>query len=442
MTRFLPPSCLRPLLGPLLASVLATSLAAGVEPAPVTLEAFVARTLRSNQDALAQRFNVTSAEAQLAINRLMPDPQLTTGLSSLELYGPNRSSNPAQFTLGLAWTLETGGKRAARVAVAGAGLGKAQADLATFLSDLRLTGENAFLDALKARLVLERKRRTQAGFAEVVRLDAIRFKAGDIGGVEFAQARVEAQRYEGEVLGAQADLASAEAVLAQLLGDSASPVVPAGDLDHPPVSLRADDLLARAFLNRVDLEAARRSLRLAESQQRLAKANRWVDLGLSVGLNHTPPVYATTVDASGAPFPAPTLMSNALSVTVSIPLPFSRRQRGELIQAEATRAQARLGLEAMEQRTRAEVTSALAQYEAAAGQLRTFQNGILQDTDKVLAGTLYAYQHGSASLLEFIAAQRTCDEVYLAFYEAQAAHARSLGMLDRLSGSHALLGME
>ena len=398
---------------------------------PITLQALVGDTLARNQEALAQRFNVTAAQAQVSINRLMPDPTLSTGISSLELYGPNKATSPTQVMVDLSWTLETGGKRAARVELAQVGVGKAQADLESFLGDLRLTAENAFVDALKARLVLERKRKTLAGFQELVRLNELRFKGGDIGGVEFTQSRVEAQRFEGECFSAQADLTSADAILGQLVGDGQA-LVPAGDLDTAPVTLSAEQVLARALLNRVDLLAARKGLQLAESQQRLAKANRWVDLGVSLGVNHTPPVNAPGLQS--------TPMSNSLSASISIPLPFSRHQQGELIQADAARSQARLEVQAMEQRTRAEVVGALAQYQAAAAQLNTFQHGILQDTDKVLEGIQYSYKHGSATLLEFIEAQRTSNEVYLAYLDAQAGHAKALASLDRLSGSHALLG--
>jgi len=93
----------------------------------------------------------------------------------------------------------------------------------------------------------------------------------------------------------------------------------------------------------------------------------------------------------------------------------------------------------MEQKTHADVVSAIAQYEAASAQLLTFRNGILQDTDKVLEGIQFSYKHGNASLLEFIEAQRTNNEVFLAYYDALAAHAKALASLDRLSGSHAVL---
>jgi cobalt-zinc-cadmium efflux system outer membrane protein len=245
--------------------------------------------------------------------------------------------------------------------------------------------------------------------------------------VELAQARVEAQRFAGEVFGAEADLKSAEAALAQLLGGA---VAPAGDLERAPVAFTEGEVVSRALLNRVDMVAARRSLQLAESQKRLAKANRWVDLGVNVAVNHTPPIYSTGLEAP---------MSNSLSVQVSIPLPFSRRQRGELVQADAARSQARLEVQAMEQRTRAEVAGALAQYEAAASQLRTFKDGILQDTDKVLEGIQFSYKRGSATLLEFIEAQRTNNEVHLAYFDALAAHAKALAAIDRISGGHVLL---
>jgi cobalt-zinc-cadmium efflux system outer membrane protein len=411
-------------------------------PRPVTLQAFVEGALKGNQEALAQRCNVTSAEAQISINRLMPDPTLTTGVSSRELVGASRPTNPTQVMVGLAWTLETGGKRAARVSLANEGVGKARADLDTFLGDLRLASENAFVDALRARLVLERKRKTLEGFQEVVRLNEIRFATGDIGGVELAQSRVEARRFEGEVFAAQADLTGAESALAQLLGDAGSPVAPAGSLDLAPVAIRPEQVMARALLNRVDLVAARQAVQLAESQKRLARANRWVDLGLSVGVNHTPPVHPTGLDATGSPFPAPATMSNSFSATLSIPLPFSRHQRGELVQAEAARAQARLEMQAMEQKTRADVAAAVAQYEASASQLETFRKGILQDTDRVLEGIQFSYKHGSSTLLEFIEAQRTSNEVHLAFLDAQAGHAKALATLDRLSGSHLLLAPE
>jgi len=399
----------------------------------------VEEVLHANLEAAAQRFNVTIAEAQVSISRLLPDPEIHAGVASKELYGPNKPGTPTEYEAGLSWTLELGGKRSARIAVAQGEVKKAQAEFEAFLDELRATAAGAFADALKARLVLERKQKTMGGFKELVRLNEIRHAAGDIGGVELAQSRVEARHFESEVFAAQAELKAAEAALAQLLGNVQIPVTAAGSMELPIRPVAAEPLLANALEHRTALAAARRSLDVAESQRRLAKANRWVDLGLSVGISHTPAVVPTGVDASGSPFPSPAFKSNALSFGVSVPIPFSRRQKGELIQAESARTQAKLQLQSTEQQTRAEVQSAVAQYEAASSQLAAYRGGILQDSDKVLEGIQFSYKRGNASLLEWINAQRTNHEIHLAYLETLANHVKALVALDRISGQHSSL---
>jgi len=51
----------------------------------------------------------------------------------------------------------------------------------------------------------------------------------------------------------------------------------------------------------------------------------------------------------------------------------------------------------------------------------------------VLEARLYAYQRGGATLLEFIDAQRTSAEVYLAYSQTLADHAKALVNLELVS---------
>jgi len=59
--------------------------------------------------------------------------------------------------------------------------------------------------------------------------------------------------------------------------------------------------------------------------------------------------------------------------------------------------------------------------------------GALKDADRVLEARLYAYQRGGATLLEFIDAQRTSAEVYLAYSQTLADHAKALVNLELVS---------
>jgi outer membrane protein, heavy metal efflux system len=68
-----------------------------------------------------------------------------------------------------------------------------------------------------------------------------------------------------------------------------------------------------------------------------------------------------------------------------------------------------------------------------AARLELYRGGMLKDADRVLEARLYAYQRGGASLLEVIDAQRTSAEVYLAYSQALADHARALVNLELAS---------
>ncbi|MGH7328594.1 MAG: TolC family protein, partial [Polyangiaceae bacterium] len=73
----------------------------------------------------------------------------------------------------------------------------------------------------------------------------------------------------------------------------------------------------------------------------------------------------------------------------------------------------------------AEVRGAVARYQAADARVRLYTGGMLADADKVLEKTLYNYTRGGATLVEVLVAQRTDNDVYLAYYDAlsDAAHA-------------------
>ncbi len=434
--------------GPSAASGLSGEVRPGVAaaqaevPRELTLQAYVEEVLRTNLEAAAQRQNLPMAEAQVALSRLLPDPELSGGISSKELYGPAKPTSPTQFNLGLAWTLELGGKRSARVEVAKSEQRRTQAEFSAYLGELRATAVGAYTDALRARLVLERKRKTLEGFRELLKLNELRHGAGDIGGLELTQSRVEARRFEGEVLAAEAELRGAEALLASLLGGPWTAVRATGSLDLKPLSVEREALLALALAHRPALVKARHTLEVAEAGLRLAKANRWVDLGLSVGLNHTPAVIPTGVDGEGNPFPSPALRSKSLSLGVSVPLPFSRRPKGELILAEGARTQSRLQIQSEEQQTRAELEGVLAQFEAVSRQLAAYRSGIPQDPDKVLEGILCSYQRGNASAREWNNAQRTQSEVYLAYLETLASHVKARVALDRVTGQSTTLDLQ
>src|SRR5262249_23543503 len=130
---------------------------AGAAPKALDLEGYLIFVARNNMPLAAQRMNIDIAEAQVDVAGAFPEPQLTAGPASLDV---TQKGSPTAIEAGVSETFELGGKRGGRVAVADHAVVGARRDFDDFLRTLKGSAANAFVDALAARLVLDRKERT------------------------------------------------------------------------------------------------------------------------------------------------------------------------------------------------------------------------------------------------------------------------------------------
>jgi len=385
---------------------------------------------RGNLDLVAQRAAVSVSAAQIAIARVFPDPQLTAGLYQ---YDVTQKGNPTATIVQLAVPLEVGGQRGARVAFAEASLAATRADLLEFLRGLLATAATDYVEALHARYVLDRQRRTLASLQRLVAVNQERYKAGDIGEAEVIQSRVEANQFDAAVIDSEGSVHSADLALIALLGTGArARMGRALELDG---DLRAaayrhfdtDSLVKVAFARRPDLLAARKRVAASNRQLELTQANRVIGVTLGASWQHN---FAVS-SGSTPPLPA----SDFLGGTVTVPFPFSRLYRGDLDAAYAGQHQAQALARGTEVTVEAEVREAVARYEAASARVRLYMKGVLADADQVLDKTLYNYQRGGATLVEVLVAQHTDNDVYLSYYDSLADAARALIAVEQASGT-------
>jgi outer membrane protein, heavy metal efflux system len=404
---------------------LAVAFLLGASPTPsaqgMPYEEFLAQVGSTNLELAAQRLNVPIAEAQIAVARIFPEPVLSAGVGSIDI---SKNGSPTSYDVGLAETIEIGGKRGSRISVAQYETSQAKSDLEDFFRTLRANATNDFIDALHTRLVVERKTQTQEAFARLVSVNAERLRAGDIGQVAYLQSRVEAQRFRAEVLAAEGEAERARLALGLRLGNSAGAIAPAGSLRIASRSFEADLLGARARAERPDLASKRYALEVARAKLSLAHANRWEDLTLNLG-------YAYSAPGTGA-FAQPAF--SALNFGFSIPLPFARIYNGEVDGAVAGTTQATLLLRQGELAVEIDVRQGLASYQAAVRRVELFTGGVLSDADRVAEATFYSYQRGGATLLEVLDAQRTVNEVYLDYFDALSQHAKALVAVEASAG--------
>jgi outer membrane protein, heavy metal efflux system len=63
-----------------------------------------------------------------------------------------------------------------------------------------------------------------------------------------------------------------------------------------------------------------------------------------------------------------------------------------------------------------------------------YTGGVLADAERVAEATFYSYQRGSATQLEVLDAERTVNEVYLAYFDALSEHAKALVAVEQSAG--------
>jgi outer membrane protein, heavy metal efflux system len=377
--------------------------------------------LAANPDLRAARASIDIAEAQIDVAKVFPNPEVTVGVSQFDV---TRRGNPTMAGAQLSVPIELGGKRHSRVAVAQSALGAAGCDYEDATRTLRGLAADAFVEALYARLVVAQKESALSHLQRLVTVNQRRLAAGDIAQVDYLQSRVEAQQFQADVLAAKGELHAAEVAMAQLLGPEVEPAFDVvGDLKSAPAALDVPQLLA-AIEKRSDVRAAATRVQGAERQIKSEEAKRVVDISLGAGWQHS---FAASLD-EGVP------AADFLSASVSVPLPFSLIYKGELAAARSTHRQTQSQLQATRARAQGELRKAIAHFQAASGRVAIYDGGTLSDSLSVLEKILYSYEHGDATLVEVLIAQRTASDVHLAYLDALADRAHALVAVGQAAG--------
>ncbi len=404
----------------------------------VTFPEYLAAVEQNSLDLQGQRENVTAARAGVAIAAVRPDPQLTAGLASLELNSRNRQNAATATTVGLAMTFESAGKRGKRMRAAESDVRLTEANVGVSWRDLVAQSVSAFTEACRSREALARKQSSLESFRQIVGANETRLKVGDIGMLELRQSRVESDRFHADVVSAGADADAAEVSLSLPLGKRFAEVFPGARVDcapkPAPFRFELGDLIREALENSADVRVAKAAVESARAKVSLAYANRWIDPTLDAGVIHVPQVEPR-FDRAGNVTNSPTLAGSiALGLTVTIPVPFSRLQRGELVQSESLLTQADLQLRSTLLKAETEVRANCARFQAAAVNVRSYSEHVLVDADRVLDGVRLSYRKGAASLVELLNAQRSADDVYLSYLQAVADMANARASLQLSAG--------
>lgn len=364
---------------------------------------------KNNLSYLAEKYNVNIADAEVIAQKVLPDPELT-------FEGADEN-----FSVGLGYTLELGNKRGARVRLAKSQAELEKLSLEYYYQELRAEAANLYLDAMQQRELLDVKKSSYNYMLQLSQSDSIRFKLGEITEIDARQSKLEAATLLNEVFEQEATYKSALATLNQYMGQTAFFLVNlSGNWSNIDRDYLLPELVATGLANRIDLYAAQKNIDVATNQHKLVKAERKMDMGLSVSYER---------DWRGFLPPSRSVMAG-----VSIPLKFSNMNKGAVKAASLGIEQAKIQEQNIALQIQTDISQAFFQFEASRKKSEQYQTGLLDDAKKILDGMVYKYKRGESDMTDVLLAQRAYNEAQEQYWETMKEFASSLVALQKACG--------
>jgi outer membrane protein, heavy metal efflux system len=407
----------------------ALSLSAQTARPALTLDQVLEEALSRNLRLLAERFNISIGEARIMQARLKPNPVLSIGGNYLDVLGsgfdPGKSAaGPTEVNARVDYLLERGRKRQERIAVAEAAKAVSQLELLNSTRTLILDVQNGFTEVLLAKENLELARASLETFNRIVAVNRTRVDSGDLAKVELVRSEVAALQFRNQVRQSEMRLRLARNRLQALMGRTVfSPDFDiTGVLRRDRLLLQQPEILQAALAARPDLDALRRDQARSQAELRLQLAQGKVDYSIGAGYNRQ---WNVGTGQRG----------DSLGVFFSLPLPVYNRNQGEIERAKQEQAQIQARIRSLEQEIAAEVANAYEQYSTAKALLESIEADMLEQAKRVREVIDFSYRRGEATFVELLDAQRTFNETMQGLNEARAEYARSLFLIDSISGT-------
>jgi cobalt-zinc-cadmium efflux system outer membrane protein len=380
----------------------------------------------ANPTLQADETNVQEMKAEEITADLRPNPQFTLSQDGTQIAPHNGVWKPLSGTYvvpSLSYLHERDHKRELRLKSAQQGTQIATSQHSDLKRNLLFNLRSVFVQTLQAKAVLAVAQQELVYYDHIIQISQARFQAGDLAQVDLDRIELQRVQYESDLQTAEVNLRTSKIQLLQLLNDR-TPV----DQFHIQGPFNFDNQLSPlenfrqiALDNRPDLRAALESLQQATTNHKLAIANGSTDPTFSG--------WYTWNASTNNPYATQTL-----GASVSIPLRIFDRNQGE-----KERTQLDIGRnQQMEDATRAQVfadvDSAYAQVNSNLILLRPYQSQYLSQAARVRDTITFSWQHGGASLMDFLNAQSDYRNVQLAYVQLIGSYLTAAAQLNLAVG--------
>ena len=376
-----------------------------------------------NPTLLAARIGIDESRAQEITAYLRPNPTFSLLVDQLH---PNRvQSGALEDSIQIAtvgYLIERMNKRELRLESAQKGTAIATSQLADLGRSLLFTLRTAFIQILQQKAILALAKENLAYYDRVLQLSGERFKAGDIAQIDLDRLQLQRVTFESDLQTAEVNLRTSKIQLLTLLNDR-TPVEQfdvTGPFEFPERILPLEEFRGMAMDARPDLKAAAQAVDKAQTDHQLAVANGSTDPTFGVDLGRNPPIPAY------------------IGFSVTIPLRIFDKNQGEKQRTELDIHRNERLRDATQAQVFSDVDSAYAMVNGNLNLLRPYKAKYLQLAAQVRETISYSYQHGGASLLDFLNAQNDYRSVQLNYLNLIGSYMTAASQLNLAVGREAI----
>ena len=412
---------------------LATLLMACCTPRALAQQSYTWDQIKAKFDAdnptlKADQSNVDEMKAEEITANLRPNPQVGVTADGTQI-APNKGVwEPLAGTFvvpSISYLHEREHKRELRLKSAQQGTQIAASQHDDLERTLLFTLRAAFVQVLEAKAIVDLSKQELDYYDRIIAISQERFKRGDLAEIDFDRIELQRVQYESDLQTADVNLRTAKIQLLQLLDDR-TPVDQfdvQGPFDFSDQLQPLDAFHQIAIDNRPDLRAAFESVQQADTNHKLAIAN-----------GSTDPTFGAWYTWNSSTNNPEAVDSQTLGLSVSVPLRIFDRNQGEKQRTQIDIARNQQLADATRAQVFSDVDSAYAQVKSNLILLRPYHDKYLAEALKVRETVTYAWQHGGASLMDFLNAQSDYRNVQMAYLQLVGAYLTAASQLNMAVG--------
>jgi cobalt-zinc-cadmium efflux system outer membrane protein len=402
-------------------ALIAVSSGSGIAQKALTWQEVRDKFEAANPALQAGQIGIDESRAQEITANLRPNPNLTVLADQIDPFSGGPPHGGFAYLLssgGVSYLWERQHKRGLRLDSAQKGTAVVTSGQADLERNLVFNLRGAFVQTLQEKAILNLAKENLAYYDHVLEVNRDRYTAGAIAQVDLKRLELQRVQYLSDLQTAEVNLRLAKIQLLMLLNDQTP--VEQFDVDGPfdfaekipPLS----DVRQSALDTRPDLRSALQSVDKAKTDHRLAEANGSTDPTLSFDIGRNPPI------------------DQYIGFSVSIPLRIFDRNQGE-------KRRTLLDIDrndrlATETRTQvfSDVDSAYANVNSSVILLKPYKDQYLEEALSIRDTISISYQHGAASLLDFLNAQADYRSVQVNYLNLVASYLNATSQLNLAVG--------